>query len=678
MKYYPNLFSPFEIGKITFRNRIFNTPHSSTNYTYGGYATENEIAFFEAKAKGGAAQVSIGETPVDARYLSEYKWTLLNINDICCMTTLSELALAIKLHGAVPSIQLTHPGQHCSPEAMGGRHPIGPMGLTLPNGQIVDEMNEDMIEEAIEAFAKAAAICKQAGFDMCQIHGAHGWLLSQFLSTRINKRKDRWGGSLENRARLPIAVIDRVRERVGKDFLLEYRISGDELTDDGMKIDEVIEFLKIIEDKIDLVHISVGLHDNPRMAEFPQALYRMFPPASFTEHGCNVYLAAAVKKAGIKVPVITVGGITTPELADSIIAEGKADFVGMARQLLADPEFPNKARQGRRDDIIPCLRCDECLIGIGLNSNFACSVNPKMGREFRWQSVPKPEASRKVLVIGGGPGGMQAAITAAERGHDVTLVEKSGTLGGLLKFSDYDPSKDDLKAYKDYLVKKTMSLAKVKLNTEATPELIEKEAADVVIAAVGSDMIVPNIPGVSGQSVMSALDAYYHTEKVGKKVAIIGGGTVGSELGLYLAELGKTVMMVEMKNERYPLKYDSGSGISTYLRDVPEYYIGDPFNYRHMMPLVEKIKKTPNFSYKVGTKCVEITPKGIKVAGKDGKEEFIEADTVIYAVGMKPNSDTVEQLRDSALNFYPIGDCVAPLKIMQATQGGFFTALDIR
>ena len=641
MQQYPQLFTPLRIKNVTFRNRIFSTPNRTR------FKNNFDMAFMEAKAKGGAAQVTLGETPITGKYVRQSKAYTYVLDDPHDMRLLAEMALAIKLHGAVASVQISHVGQYGVLHSKTDLNPIGPMGFIRKDGVEVKAMNEEMIEEIVEAYANAAATVKRAGFDMCQVHGAHGWLLTQFLSPVTNQRRDKYGGSLENRARFPMAVVERIRERCGFDFLIEYRISGDDLIEGGMNIDGVIEFIKMIEKTIDLVHVSVGWHEDR------DTVYRMFAHTSFTEHGCNVYLADAMKKA-VGIPVITVGGISDPAHAERILAEGRADIIGMGRALIADPEFPNKARNGRAHDIIPCLRCNNCLTGKGYNDVTACTVNPQTGRELRWQTAPQPAASRKVLVVGGGPAGMKAAITAAERGHDVTLIEKTDSLGGLLKISDHDPLKSDMKVFKDYLVNKTLAMVKVRCNAEATSALVEKIAPDVLIAAVGSSSFRPRIPGVDGKNVITAIDAYYDDAAIGETVAVIGGGLVGCETGLYLAESGKKVTIVEML-------------------DV----IGDPLNWRHTLPLVRRMDNTPTLSYKTSLKCVEITPSGIKVADGKGKEQIIEADTVVLAVGMLSNTDTVDQLRNCVSNFHTIGDCVKPQKIREAMQGGYFIALDI-
>jgi len=642
--YYPHLFSPLRIGKVTFKNRIFSTPTTSLS------DMQSQIAFFENKAKGGAAQVSLSETSVTSKYLVEPKGTTFVLDgDEHELGRLGEFVIAMKAYGAVPSVQLNHHGQQVRPDRNDGRSPIGPMGFVREDGVKVLAMDEDMIEEAIEAYANAAFFCKRAGFEMCMVHGAHGWLIAQFLSPYSNKRTDRWGGSLENRARFPMEIINRIQQKCGRDFLIEYRISGDEMIEGGMKIEDVIEFVKMIEDRIDIIHVSAGIHDNL------YTIKRMFPVIWFTKPGCNVYLAEAMKKH-VKIPVMTVGGINTPEHAEQILAEGKADIIGMGRELICDPDFPNKARKGLREEIIPCMRCNSCIAKLppGGNFHFGCAANPRIGRDRMLQRIQEPKASRKVVVVGGGPGGMMAAITASERGHKVTLLEKSGALGGLLKIMDQEPSKWEVKRYKDFLISKTCkTVCDIRLNTEATPEIVEALNPDVVIAAVGSNPIVPNFPGVDKEKALTVMDVYYHTEKIGQNVVIVGGGLVGCEAALFLAERGKKVTIIEMLNK-----------------------IGDPSYPHYNIPLIEAIDNNPNTNYKLQTKCVGVTPKGVRVE-KEGKEEVIAADSVVFTVGQAPELETVEKLRDCATEFYSVGDCVEPQRIMEATRTGFFSAMDI-
>ncbi len=641
---YPHLFSPIRIRNVTFRNRIFATPITTLS------DLQSQVAFFENKARGGAAQVSLAETPVTSKYLLEPVGTTFILDgDEHDLIRLGEFVIAMQAYGAVPSVQLNHHGQQVRPERNGGRQPIGPMGYVREDGVEVLAMDEDMIEEAVEAYANAAAFCKLAGFEMCMIHGAHGWLPAQFLSRYNNKRTDRWGGSLENRSRFAREIIKRIRQKCGRDFLLEYRISGDELIPGGMEIEEVIDFVKMIEDDIDIIHVSAGIHDNHL------TIKRMFPVISFVQPGCNVYLAEAMKKQ-VKIPVMTVGGINTPELAEQILAEGKADIIGMGRELMCDPDFPNKAKKGLRDEIIPCMRCNSCIAPLlpGGSFHFSCAANPRIGRDRMLQRIPAPKGSRKVVVVGGGPGGMMAAITAAERGHDVTLLEKSGALGGLLKTMDHEPAKWEVKRYKDFLAAKTRRTVRdIRLNTEATPKMVQAFNPDVVIAAVGSTAIVPDIPGLDREKALTALDVYDNTQKIGHNVVIVGGGLVGCEAALFLAGQGRKATILEMTDK-----------------------IGDPGYVHYQVALMEAIDRNPNIVSRVGTKCLDLTAGGVRVE-KNGVAETIAADSVVFAVGQSAELETVEALRGCAAEFYSIGDCVKPQRISEATRLGLFCAMNI-
>ena len=640
---YPYLFRPLKVGKVTFRNRIFSTPNSS----HSDY--HSLIALYENRARGGAACVSLGEHAVTSKYLVEPEgMTFVLDGGEQELRNLGEFALSMKSYGAVPDIQLNHLGQYYRHGR--GIKPIGPTGHVREDGVEVVEMNEDMIEEAIEAFANTAFFCKRAGFDMVQVHGAHGWLISEFVSPYFNKRTDRWGGSLENRARFPMEIINRIRKKCGRDFLIEYRISGDELVEGGMKIDQTVEFVKMIEDSIDIIHVSVGTH------LVWNTVKRLFPIISFTEPGCNVYLAAEMKKH-VKIPVVTVGGINTPEHAEQILAEGKADFIGMGRELICDPDFPNKAREGRRDEIIPCMRCMSCIANLPEwgNFSFGCAANPRIGRDRMLQRIEEPKASRRVVVVGGGPGGMMAAITAAERGHKVTLLEKGGALGGLLKTMDREPSKWEVKRYKDFLVNKTCkTVGDIRLNTEATPEIVEALNPDAVIAAVGSKPIVPDLPGVDKEKALTVTDVYYNTEKIGQNVVIIGGGVNGCEAALFLAQRGRKIVIVEMLDK-----------------------LADPEgNIFYHLPLVEALDNNPRISCSLQTKCLGVTPEGVRVE-KDGKEEIIAADSVVFAVGQASELETANKFRNCAPRFCSVGDCVEPGKIIEATRTAFFGAMNI-
>ena len=650
---YKMLFSPITIKSTRFRNRIFAAPNSVRMRTATGNTTEAEIAYYQDKARGGAAQVSIGETMVDYDYLREGKGFHLNVHDVNNLPMLNELSRGISIFGAVPSIQLLHPGMYCSPELLPkDKHPISSSSCILDDGTHVDEMTEDQIEKVIQQFADTAAIVKANGFQMLQIHGGHGWLIDQFSSPLFNRRTDRWGGNLENRARFAINILDRVRKAVGDAFLIEYRISGDQMVSGGMNIDDTIEFVKMIEDKIDILHVSAALHNYPDVNQY------MFPQTEFTEHGCNVHLAASMKKAGIKVPIETIGGIGSPDLAEKILEEGYADIIGMTRELIAEPELPNKARNNKVEDIVPCLRCSECLIGLQYN-RFACQVNPNMGINLTAARERYAGNTHRILVAGGGPAGMEAAIYAARFGHHVTLIEKKDRLGGLLNHSEYDPKKEDLRNFRDYLVHQSEKwVSDIRLNTEITPELVRRLHPDEVIMAVGARPAKPRIEGIDGPNVFDAFSAYQNAGSFsGKDIVIIGGGLAGCELAILLARNGCSVKLVEMSN-----------------------HIGDPVNWRHTLPMMKVIKGMKNLECRLQSTVVRVNKDFAVIKNLSTAEETnVKCDTVVYSTGLRPRTDLLEEIEriPGVLNVISIGDCSKPGKIMNAVQSGYYAALNI-
>lgn len=656
MKTYPHLFSPIKVGPLLFRNRLVMAPLTSDNCIVDNRPSDQGIAFYGTRARGGFAQVTVGEADVDWEYACRSD-TFNNISDpnpkYWHSGAFYELTMAIKEHGAVAAMEINHSGAANHPKNIPGRkNPIGPTGYVREDGITVDEMDEAMMNQVADNFANAAAYLKLVGFDMVMVHGGHGWLLGQFLSPFSNKRTDQYGGSLENRARFPLMVIDRIREKVGSKFLIEYRISGEEKVEGGLELDEMIEFSKMIEKKVDIIHVSVGIYHLHVESDTFSSMY--------APHGLNVDMAAAIKKA-VNIPVTVVGGINDPAMAEKIIAEGKADFVALGRQALADPEFPNKALTGRADEISPCLRCG-CFSPMKQEEGeimpphtFQCSVNPVTSKEFRMQLEPAPKYKRSVMVVGGGPGGMYAAITAAERGHDVTLVEAGDKLGGTLLFTDEDTYKKDLQKFKNSLIARVnKQQIDVKLGATATVEMVEEENPDALIVAIGSRPIVPNIPGIDGPNVMYALDCYWQPEKVGQNIVMIGGGLVGCETGLHLAAMGKFVTVVEM--------------MENMAVDATE---------SHRIALFAMMKKA-DITCHTKMRCTGISPSGIQVVSADGAERLLEADTVVYAVGMKARMDAALELCNAApKQYFLVGDCINPRKVKQAVHEGFHAAMDI-
>ena len=652
---YPHMFEPMTIKGVTFKNRVFASPITTNRIVDHGYPTPEGIDVYETKARGGFAEVTLTESFIDHEYswrhehglnLWEKPMTTFHMESIMTLTE------GIKAHGAVASIQLNHVGAMNHPDTIPGhKNPIGPSAYVRADGVQVEEMTVEMMEKTAEQWAEVAWVAKSLGFQMVNLHGGHGWLLNQFISPMFNHRTDEYGGSMANRAKFPIMVCKKIKEVCGDDFLIEYRMSGSERMEGGMTLEDGIEFAEIIQDYVDLIHVTSGSYqDHVNTKAFS---------SMFDKHGCNLDLAEAIKKH-VHVPVVAVGGFNGPEQVEEALATGKCDFVALGRQQFADPAFVNKTLMGLEDTIAPCLRCS-CFNPLASDPDarpipelWHCAVNPWGQRELRWRNAPKPTGSRKVLVIGGGVSGMYAAVTAAERGHDVTLVEKDSKLGGLLWFTEVDTDKESLLRFRDSMIARCKHAGvKIMLNTEATHEMLESFHADAVICAVGSHPFVPPIPGV--EHAEHAVEAYKDIEKLkGKKVVIIGGGAIGCESGYFFAsECGAQVQILEMRDAMCKDSY--------------------PSQRAALLPRMEKAGMILDCS--VTTK--EITENGVKFLDKDGNEQFAEADYVYYCCGNRSNDDIVKSLEGVTPWFVVTGDAKRARTVKQATYEGFCAAMDI-
>ena len=631
---YPHLFEPIRLGKTMFRNRMFASPISERAVDSQYRPNAEGIAFYEQKAMGGAASVCIGDCIVDTKHglLGDF---MVRLDDPGTHRSLNLLSNAIARQGAVASVELMHAGLYAYGSRMQGHPVYGPCAGVDAQGNTYEEMTEKVIEHTIEAYANAAAWAKVCGFGMVTIHGGHGWLFSQFMSSKVNLRKDKWGGTLENRMRLPLAVCDAIRRSCGPGFPIEIRISGSEVTPSGYDLDEGIAIAKMLDGHVDLIHVSAGHHER-------REVFTVTHPSIFCEDSCNIRYAAAVKKH-VKTPVASVGAHCDPELLEEIIASGQADVVELARAVMADTDLVNKARAGRPEDIRPCLRCLACFSHLLTNGQIHCAVNPMIGRELEYRYAQPPAKKKTVLVAGGGIAGMQAALAASNAGHKVILCEKSGRLGGALKCEEAVPFKRKIKDYLAYQARQIATAPiEVRLHTAVTPELMAVLNPDVIIAALGARPVVPPIKGIAGTNVLSAEYVYENIAAVGERAVILGGGLVGVELAIYLASLGKSITVMEM---------------------LPELNNGG--NILHQTALDVEINRL-NIRLALGTKAVEISDRGVLGTAK-GKETLFEADTVIYAIGQAPLSAEADALRACAPEFYIIGDCGVPKNIMQAT-----------
>lgn len=641
---YKHLFEPIQLAGALFRNRIFAAPTGYRIMTTDSVLPTDAAYYYGRKAMGGAASVSTGELIVDGKIGRGHPGHIC-IDEPQALMPLSRVANAISRYGAVPTAELQHAGMYANRNlsVFGGEsrgEAYGPVECQQ-NGRIVREMTEEQIERTISKYASAAVAAKNCGFGMILIHAGHGWLLQQFLSPQLNTRKDKWGGpDIENRARLTVAICDAVRKAVGPKIPIEVRISGSECYDGGYGIEEGIAFAHQLEGHVDLLHVSAGSHEIDEV-------FTVTNPDIFHGEGCNVHFAAEIKKH-VKTPVAAVGAIGEPEMMEEIIASGKADVVELARSLIADPDLPNKIRSGKEDEIKWCMRCLSCFSSQMKYGVKYCAVNPESGRECEVSFTgAKAKIQKKVLIAGGGIGGMQAALTCAGYGHEVVLFEKSGELGGAIRCERAVPFKKKLDMYietqKQCIAKAAID---VRLNTALTPELAEKMKPDVIIAAVGASPVKPDIVGIDGKNVLGAEYAYINPEKTGSRVVILGAGLVGLELGVYLSMLGKKVHVVEMAGE-----------------------MSDGGNILHAQGLRIELKKR-GVEVFLNTKAKKITADGVECESAAG-DRFFPSDTVIYAVGQRPRRREALALNFCAPEFYMLGDCVTPANITAATGAAY-------
>ncbi|MBE7723377.1 MAG: FAD-dependent oxidoreductase [Enterocloster citroniae] len=644
---FPHLSSPITIGRVTFRNRMFSAPMGGTDITNDGCIGPKSTAFYELRGKGGAAAVTVSECMVHPKTDGSHAYHLDTavLNSLAAATYTAD---AIRRHGAMPSLELSHSGMYAGTymtdkAKQKSMNQWGASDTVRPDGVEVKALTKEMITEIVESYGKVAGLAKRAGFEMIMVHGGHGWLLNQFFSPYFNKRTDEYGGSLENRCRLAIEVLKSIREAVGPGFPIEFRLSGSELFEGGYDLAEGCRIAQQIEPYIDLLHVSAGTY---------QRGFGDTHPSMFKEHGCNVYLAAEIKKH-VSVPVATIGGLNDPQQMEEIIASGKADIVYMARALLADPFLPRKIVENRDDEIVRCLRCFTCMAERAATSTRRCTVNPLIGREMEGSDIAPATEKKKVLVAGGGPGGLYAAYTAARRGHQVILCEKESEAGGILKSEQALPFKHEMyELAGTYKLLAEKAGVEIRLNTEVTKEYVENENADALIIAVGSTPLVPPIPGLDGDNVVIVNNYYLEKEKVGDEVVVFGGGLAGCECAIHLGMEGKKVSLVEMRDELAP-----------------------DANVRHRPLLLKEIEKY--VTVYTGYKGLEVTPEGILCEDKDGNKQLVPGKSVICALGQRSRTDMVTELQDAAPFVRVIGDAAKVSTITNAVYWGYYAALDI-
>ena len=647
---FPHLCQPITLGRTVFRSRMFSAPMGGTDIANDGCIGPKSTAFYELRAKGGAAAVTVSECMVHPATDGSHAYHLDEsiLNSLACAAYTAD---AIRRHGSIPSLELSHSGMFAGTymtdkSRQKSLHQWGPSDTVRADGVQVKALTREMIGEIVASYAHVAGLAKRAGFELLMIHGGHGWLINQFLSPLFNHRDDEYGGSLENRCRLAIEVLKAVREAVGPFFPIEFRMSGAEFVEDGYGLDEGVRIARMIEPYVDLIHVSAGTY---------QKTFGITHPSMFTEHGRNVFLAAEIKKHVSK-PVATIGGLNDPAQMEEIIASGKADVIYMARALLVDPFLPNKVMANKDGDIVRCLRCFTCMAERAATSTRRCTVNPLIGRECEGDAVYPAPVKKKVLVAGGGPGGLYAAYTAARRGHRVVLCEKEAELGGILKSEQALPFKYEMYQLAGTYAKFAKDAGvEIRLNTEVTKEYAEKEAPDALIIAVGSEPLVPPIPGLDGDNVTIVNNYYLEKDKVGDEVVVMGGGLAGCECAIHLAMEGKKVRLVEMRGELAP-----------------------DANVRHRPLMLRQMDElSGNLTVHTGHRALRVTGEGVVCEDSSGNEVLIPGRSVICALGQRSRTGAVEELRDSAPFVRVIGDAARVSTITNAVYWGYHAALDI-
>jgi len=654
---FKKLFEPVSIGKMIVKNRIAMAPIGLTELVdANGSLKERAIDFYVERAKGDVGLIITGLAKVENEIDK-----LSAANPLItrrALASLGELSESVHYYDTKIFIQLTAGFGRVAHPIMASARPVS--ASEVPNywnpNITCRELKTEEVERLVKAFGAAVELVAAAGIDGIELHGHEGYLFDQFTTAIWNKRKDKYGGELRERLTFPIEVIKEIKERVGKNFPVQYRfglkhymkgpwssaLPGEEYKEMGRDIEEGLEMAKLLEKAgVDALHVDAGCYDS---------WYWAHPPA-YQSHGCMVDMAAYVKRI-VGIPVIAVGKLDLPELANKVIEEGKADIIAIGRGLLADPYWIRKVKEGRIEDIRPCIGChDGCLGRLFEGKPVSCAVNPSAGRErsYELKPVDKP---KKVLVAGGGVAGLEAARVLSLRGHQVILYEKRETLGGNLLAASVPSFKEDVKRLLEWYRLQIEKLGvKIRLKTEVTPTLVEEKSPDVVILATGSVPIMPNIPGINKPHVGSCIDFLLGRKKVRSKIVVVGGGLIGCETALWFSKQGKEVAIVEL---------------------LPEILSKGVFHANRIMLIdllaLHKVK------IMTSTRVSEILDDGVVLVNEKNERKVMRCDSVAIAVGLKPNTRLYEQLREKIAYLYLIGDCKEPRKIKDAVWEGYVVA----
>ncbi|MCX6780891.1 MAG: FAD-dependent oxidoreductase [Candidatus Magasanikbacteria bacterium] len=639
---FPLLFSRGAIGTLKTKNRLVMPPMVRNYANADGTVSQRYVDHIKSIAAGGVGTLILEASfvrPEGRGFVNE-----LGIHTDAMIPGLKKIVQAAHAHGAVIGPQLYHAGRQTTSKTSGFQ-PVAPS--PIPD-VLMQEMPHELtiaeIKDLIHTYAEAAVRAKKAGFDFVELHGAHGYLIQQFLSPFSNKRTDEYGGSKENREKFLFEVFAAVRAEVGEQFPITVRLSGDEMIAGGLKIADMVAIAKKLEHAgVDALHISVGNY-----ATYAKGF--MIPPMAAPD-GALLPLAAAISKA-VKIPVIAVGKIRTPEMAEKVLKTNGAAFIAIGRTLLADPQWPNKVRAGKLDEINPCIACNQgCISRLFAQKDVRCTVNPACGREKLFEK--KRGAAKKVLVIGAGPAGLEAAKIATERGHRVTLIERSNKIGGQLNVAMIAPYrqgwKELLANFKKIVTRKKID---IRLNTPASIELVKKLKPDAIIYAAGSTPNIPEIPGIQLPHVFNIREALTKPTKIKGAIVIAGGGCSGAQAAEFFAIRGHKVSIVEMTN------------------DIA---LSAPLDERMM--LLERLKKL-KVQMMTNTKIQTIENKKINISDASGTKT-ISADTVVICFGSQPEQTLYNELRPLVKKIIRVGDAQSARQVTEAISEGALAALSL-
>ncbi len=634
---YSHLFKTFKIKELVIPNRIVMAPMGNNLSGPEGIVTPRTTAYYLERARGGVGMIITEAVAVSLT--GRHRVGGLVLFDVPHEDGLRRLVEAIHNGGSKVAVQLNHGGRLVDPEVSGGRV-VGPSEIPFrPGAPLPHPLTVREIEETISDFSRAAQKAVEIGFDAIEIHGAHGYLIHQFFSPRSNQRRDEYGGSLENRMRFPVRVARAVREAVGEPVPLIFRLSAEEFEGRGFGLAESLTLGKQLREAgIDILHISAGT------TERPQSSMYCIQPGAMPE-GCLIHFSERFRKE-VGPPVIGVGRIGSPEFAERVIEEKKADLIAMGRSLLADPQWPNKVSNKVAGPIRRCIGCNRCIEAISSQQSIVCSVNPVTGSEDELP-LKRPREQKRIVVVGAGPAGLEAACTGAFLGHQVLLYERGDQIGGQLREASIPPGKGPLKSIVDYYESRLADLkVDVHLGEELTEKTLEGKEIDAVIVATGSQPIRPPVPGSDAPHVVTALDVLKGICHPGEHILVVGGGLVGCETAEFLSEQGKEVHLIEMMD-----------------------HIAQDVEPRARLLLLERLKRL-GVDIMTGCKLHSIGHDGA-ILDKGGQHLTIPADAVVLAVGSRADNRLAMTLQKAGWIVYPIGDCRTPGNIKEAVHQGF-------